>query len=91
MPRLAVSQNRPAVLRRGRTCSKEGPAPERPMSACGLTYAMISARSFMLGVSSLRAICFLCSGSLSPREVVIRPLESTMKIACAPQGVLQTG
>ncbi len=59
------------------------------MSACGLTCAMISRRSFMLGVVSLRAISFLWSGSLSPREVVIRPLESTMKIACAPQRMLQ--
>jgi len=34
-------------------------------------------------VSSERAMDFLWSGSLSPREVVIRPLESTMKMACA--------
>lgn len=101
-------------------------APDRPMSACGFTWATISLRSckrsgkgmhgavreaampalvlllwwvatsncaagrgagrrraqptFMSGVPSSRAYRCLCSGSLSPRVVVMRPLLSTMKM-----------
>ena len=42
-------------------------------------------------VTDCLSALFLWSGRLSPREVVIRPLEYTMKIACAPQGMSQTG
>lgn len=58
-------------------CGQEGPAPDSPTSACGLTYLMISTRSFIWGVSSVRANMTLCSGSLSPRNAETRPLLST--------------
>jgi len=52
--------------------------PVSPKRALGLTCLMMSTRLAMLGVPSVRANCVFHSFSLSPRVVVIRPLESTM-------------
>ena len=64
---------------RGRgTCLKAGPAPARPMSTLGLMCSTTSFTFFRLGVSSRLATTCLWLGSLSPRDVVTRPLLSTM-------------